>query len=260
MRPLRLLSFNVRYNTPDDGTNAWPHRRDLAASVLRFHRVDLAGLQEDHTEHVADLGKRLPEFGFAAADTGNEGGAEGELVSVAYRNDRLDPVEAGTRWLSQSGAPGSVGWDAALPRIVSWAAFEYGGERFYQFNTHLDHVGERARERSAARIVSAVREIAGGAPAVLTGDLNCRPGTPPHDRLTGPDAPFRDAMAASEYPHHGPTTTFNEAFEGVVPDAKIDHVLVTDDVAVRQHGVLADHWDGRYPSDHFPVLAEVEPC
>lgn len=106
-------------------------------------------------------------------------------------------------------------------------------------------------------MLAKIEEIAQAAPVVVTGDFNCTEASEPYRILTGAAGqPLRDARYLSRYDHHGPTKTTNSNFAGLLEE-KIDYIFVKNGVKVIQHGVLSDHWDGRYPSDHLPLLAEI---
>ena len=80
-----------------------------------------------------------------------------------------------TFWLSPTpGVAGSQGWDAALPRIATWARLRdrQSGRSFVIVNTHFDHMGETARRESARLVVARAQGLADGAPLAVTGDLN----------------------------------------------------------------------------------------
>jgi endonuclease/exonuclease/phosphatase family metal-dependent hydrolase len=259
MDPLRVLSFNVRYDTPADGARAWCHRRDLVAGLVRFHRPDVVGLQEVLAGQLADLRERLP--GYEWAGVGREDGHEvGEHVPIGVRTDRVGLGPTTTQWLSETPeVPGSRDPDAAHPRIVTWGTVtdRRTGREATVFNTHLDHEGAAARERGARRVRERVAAVADGSPVVVTGDLNATPGSPPLAVLTGSDGPgdpLADALEAAEY-HHGPTATF-EQFDGP-PDRRIDYVLVGGGVSVAGHATLTDRDDEGVPSDHRPVAADI---
>jgi endonuclease/exonuclease/phosphatase family metal-dependent hydrolase len=321
---LRAMSFNVRYDTAADGDRSWDDRKEMVASVIRFHRPEIVGLQEPLAHQFEYLRERLPEYEWVGEGRRAED-AVGEHNPVGYRRERFDRLDWDYFWLSETpDVPESVGWDAELPRILTWVELRDGhtGTRFVAVNTHFDHRGERARLESARLLRETVAELAdasdasdgdggdggdggdtgaadrgredagrgrdvghgdtgGGVPVVVTGDLNLTEADEPYAVLTGrvvpgeertktsgrgedgpadatdggPGRPLLDARYAAACPHHGPTTTF-DLFEGE-PDAKIDYVFVTPDVGVRQHAVIADHWDGRVPSDHRPVVAEL---
>ncbi len=263
---LRVMSFNVRYDNPGDGLNAWPNRRDWVASLVRFHGADVIGVQEALAPMLRDLDARLP--GYARVGVGrSDGKVAGEFSAILYRTDRLTLLDSGTFWLSPTPeVPGSKGWDAAIERIATWARFRdrQSGCRFLHLNTHFDHVGETARQESARLIRRRLASLANGQPLVVTGDLNSDPSSAAYrvltrDTLTDAVGPLRDALERSATGHYGPTSSWTN-FRAIESGRRIDYVLVSPTVSVLTHGILPDSWDGRFPSDHLPVLAAVAPC
>lgn len=261
--PVRVMSFNIRYDNPDDGPDAWPNRKDFVASTILFHKSDIVGIQEGLIHQLNELDGLLE--GFDRVGVGrNDGEEAGEFSAIYYRSDRFEPLETGNFWLSKTpGIPGSVHWDADQTRIVSWAYFKDNvtNENFYAFNTHFDHRGVEARVNSAKLIVQKIEEIAGDEPVVLTGDFNTTEDREPYRIITatdreGADLVLYDGFYQSENGHHGPTTTSND-FQTLRPDRRIDYIFVNDGFKVLYHGVLADIRDGHFPSDHLPVLAEI---
>src|SRR5688572_13434609 len=184
--PLRVMTFNVRYDTPSDGANAWPHRRDWVAALVRFHAPDAIGVQEALVHMLTDLDARLP--GFARVGVGRaDGRAGGEFSAILYRSDRLELLDSGTFWLSPTPeVAGSKGWDTAIERIATWARFRdrRTGCRHLHVNTHFDHIGEEARQESARLIRRRLAALAGGLPVVVTGDLNATPESVPYRVFT----------------------------------------------------------------------------
>jgi endonuclease/exonuclease/phosphatase family metal-dependent hydrolase len=253
--PLRVMTFNIRYDNSDDGPDAWPLRKELAASMIRFHGADVAGLQEALKGQIDDLQALLP--GYAWLGVGRADGREaGEYSPIFYRRDRFDVLGQETFWLSETpDVPGSKSWDAAIERVVTWAELRdlETDMRFLAVNTHFDHRGEEARARSAGLLVEKIAEIAGDLPVVLTGDFNAVQAAEPYRILS--DA-LSDALYVTEQPHHGPTSTW-AGFDALVPDRRIDYIFVNERMRVLKHAVLTDTWGDRYPSDHLPVLAEM---
>ena len=262
--PLRIMSFNLRLDLASDGPNAWPHRRDWVAALIRFHSPDAIGVQEALAHMLTDLDARLPELarvGVGRAD-GREGG---EFSAILYRRDRLDMLDNGTFWLSPTPeVPGSKGWDAAIERVATWARFRdrLTGCTHVHLNTHFDHIGEQARQESARLIRRRLASLARGEPVIVTGDLNADPRSVAYRVFTtdtiDAGAPLRDAFIVSRAGHYGPTSTWT-AFKAIEPERRIDYVLVSAQIPVLTHGILPDSWDGRFPSDHLPVLASVGP-
>ncbi len=252
---LRVMSFNIRLNVSGDGLNAWPYRKDLAASMLHLHQPDVIGLQEALSDQVDDLAARLPDFAWVGVGR-DDGVRKGEFAAIFYRRARLALLDQGTFWLSETpDVPGSMGWDARCIRIATWAKFRDTATDavFFFYNTHFDHAGEVARRESARLLLDTVR-----APALVVGDLNCGEEAEAYRLLTRDDAPHRlcDAKTQSATPHHGPSATFH-AFTGVLRE-RIDYIFLTEGIHVLRHATLADYWDGgRYPSDHMPVVVDV---
>lgn len=261
---IRVMSFNIRYDNPDDGPDAWPNRKEFVASTILFHKADIVGIQEGLIHQLNELDGFLD--GFERVGVGrNDGEEAGEFSAIYYRSDRFEPIEIGNFWLSQTpDVPGSVHWDADQTRIVSWAHFRdhATNEIFYAFNTHFDHRGVEARINSAKLIVEKIDQIAGNEPVVLTGDFNTTDDREPYKIITetereGMSLVLYDGFYHSENGHHGPTSTSN-GFESIRPDRRIDYIFVNDGFQVLYHGALADVRDGHFPSDHLPVLAEIE--
>jgi endonuclease/exonuclease/phosphatase family metal-dependent hydrolase len=259
------MSFNIRYDNPRDGVNAWPNRRDWVAGLVRFHGADVVGVQEALAHMLTELDARLP--GFARVGVGRTDGREkGEFSAILYRTDRLALLDSGTFWLSPTPeVVGSKGWDAAIERVATWARFRdrRTGCSHLHLNTHFDHMGEQARQESARLIRRRLSTLAAGLPVVMTGDLNADPASASYriltgDTIAGAGAPLADALTVSSGGHYGPTSTWT-AFKAIEPGRRIDYVLVSAPVAVLSHGILPDSWDGRFPSDHLPVLASLVP-
>jgi endonuclease/exonuclease/phosphatase family metal-dependent hydrolase len=262
VRALRVMSFNVRYDEPRDGANAWPRRKDLVAATIDFHRVDIAGLQEVLSTQLEDLRELLPEYG--AVGVGRDDGKEaGEFNPVLFRKDRFRLLGSSAFWLSEEpDKPGLKGWDAACARLVTWARFQdlWTGGTLVAFNTHFDHVGERARRESARLVLARLQRIAAGAPYFLTGDFNCTREDAAYRAIVsvqGGRTLLRDARDISSRPPYGPPASFNGFRAEPASGLPIDHIFVGPTAEVLRVGILPATWSGRFLSDHNPVLAEV---
>jgi endonuclease/exonuclease/phosphatase family metal-dependent hydrolase len=261
---LRVISYNIRNGNAPDGDNAWPQRRARVASLLALYQPDLIGLQEVLPAQLDDLMTQLPDFDWLGVgrDDGHHGG---EHTLIGYRRTRLRVGQSNSFWLSPTpDVVGSIGWDACYPRIATWASLldQETETTFLHLNTHFDHRGGQARLESARLLRRFLAAYPAPLPVIVTGDFNCTPAAPPYQLLTagqkvdGP--PLHDAMTTSTMPHHGPTATTNCSFANPLRD-KIDYIFYypSTGIQVLRHAVLADHWDGIYPSDHLPVLADI---
>lgn len=249
--PIRVMTFNVRVPV-DTGTHAWANRRDLMVKVIKAQHPDVLGTQELTEEQGEYLAAHLP--GYAWFGQGREGGSKGEHMGVFYRTDRLQVERSGDFWLSDTpDVPGSKTWGQPYPRMVTWARFRLrdGGGSFAYFNTHFLYRPEdvRARTLSAHAIVQRIGKLPAATRVILTGDFNCAPDTPVHAELT---RGLQDAWATAA--HTGPAKTFHD-FTGV-PDQRIDWILSRGFTPIAVETVTT-HAGANYPSDHFPVVAEL---
>jgi endonuclease/exonuclease/phosphatase family metal-dependent hydrolase len=253
-KPLRVMTFNVRVPV-DTGANAWANRRELMVRVIEQQHPDVLGTQELTEEQGEYLAAHLP--GYAWFGQGRDGGTRGEHMGVFYRTDRLQLLDSGDFWLSDTpDVPGSRRPGQLYPRMVSWARFRRrdGGGTFHYFNTHFPYRPEDVRLRllDAEQIVQRIGSLPPDARVILTGDFNCGPDTTVHARLT---AALRDARMAA-VTRSGPDKTFHD-FTGK-PDQRIDWILSRGFKAIDVRTVTT-HEGARYPSDHFPVVAELVP-
>lgn len=258
--PLNVLTFNLRYNNPEDGPNAWPHRKEMVAKVFTDHDVDLAGLQEALSGMIDDLQGLLP--GYAFIGVGREDGQKkGEFAPIFYRKDRFTLEKQGTFWLSETPETvGSKGWDAALARIATWGIFRgnASGKEFLFMNTHFDHRGETARRESAKLLIARAAALSEGKlPVVLTGDFNTTPDSTAIQTVTSDSRlKLTDSTDVSQTPHIGGTMTFN-GFGREKSGDIIDYIFVGPGVKVESHGYFPEIQDGVYVSDHWPVVSRV---
>ncbi|MGV3656653.1 MAG: endonuclease/exonuclease/phosphatase family protein [Chitinophagaceae bacterium] len=261
-QPLNVMSFNIRLNIASDSLNAWPHRKDMAASQILFHDAHLVGVQEALHVQMVDLSERLKGFKYVGGGR-DDGKEKGEYSAIFYDTARLQVLKSETFWLSETPhVPGAKGWDASFPRVVTWAQFrdKKTGKQFYMFNTHFDHMGQVARRESAKILIEKVKTIAGKTPALITGDFNARPSDEPIRIITDTTNADRltDTKAVSATPHYGPTGTFTGFAPKENSNEPIDYIFIKNGFKVLKHATLSQTWGGRFSSDHFPVLAVVQ--
>lgn len=261
--PLRVMSYNIRLDLESDGINRWSNRREQFIGQVRLMQPAILGLQEVVPGQKTDLEQALPGYQFLGVAR-DDGRNKGEYSNLAIDRDVFRVTASGTFWLSPTPKVPSKGWDAAYPRVATWAKLvrRSDGRRFLALNTHFDHVGKTARLESARQIV---RWIAAnrspGETILVTGDLNAEPGTPPLVELTGPRLGLRDAKTVSKTPPVGPEGTFNNWVLVPPETRRIDHVLADPAVEVERYAVLAWHGEGGRPaSDHYAVVADLEAC
>ena len=259
---LNVMTFNIRLNTSSDSLDAWPYRKDLAASQILFYNVHLLGVQEALNDQMIDLQFRLPQYKSFGGGR-DDGKTKGEYSAIFYDTTRLEKIDGSMFWLSQTPeVPGSKGWDAAITRMVTWCKFrdKKTKKTFFAFNTHFDHIGKIARAESAKLVLQKVKEIAGNAQVVFTGDFNARPSDEPIQIILDASNPdhLTDTKSISKTPHYGPTGTFTGFKSKERDDDPIDHIFIKNNVKVLKHATLSESWQGHFSSDHFPVFAVIE--
>lgn len=254
---LRVLTFNIRTSTGRDGPNSWRWRRRAASEVVR--QAELAGLQEARHDQLVDLTADLPGyrwFGRGRAD----GQSEGEHVPIWWDADRFEVDDQGVFWHSRTPTvPGSRDHERAITRMATWVRLRERSSsvRLLVVNTHFDHRVAEARREAAEQIRQEVDERADDEPVVVLGDLNDRPDAPACRRLVddGGRVGLVDARTVANS-CEGPDSTLH-GFEAPRPGAIIDHILVSRHWRVDRYVVDDRRFDGRYPSDHFPVYADL---
>ncbi len=250
---MKIMSFNVLCG--GQGIKSWPYRTPLVIRTIYREDPDTLGVQEAHHGWMMALSSCLPDYDWVGVGR-NDGKEDGEYSAVFYKKDKYELVDSGNFWLSETpGKPGK-GWDAACIRICSWAKLreKETGKEFVHLNTHLDHIGEIAMQKGAELVALRGIEIGGGSPAFFTGDFNVTPDSAPCRAVL--DAGFKDCRDLASDTDKG--ATFHDferpGFEGSV----IDYVFAKGDARVKSFRVIRDTVDGLLPSDHYPVIAEID--
>jgi len=260
--PLRVMTYNIRLDVAEDGVNRWSNRRDQFIGQIALMHPAILGLQEVVPGQKADLQRAFPGFSFL----GLPRETDGEAANLAFDSNIFRLQSSGTFWLSRTPTVPSKGWDAAYSRVATWAHLvrKSDGQRFIAVNTHLDNEGKQARlegARQIARWIEANR--ASNELALVTGDFNTTPDSPPVMAFTAAPLGLRDSRLISKTPAVGPEGTWNDFKALPLPadQMRIDFVMVDPKIDVERYGVLAWHGEGdRTASDHFPVVADLRSC
>jgi len=258
-KPLRVLTYNLRYITPGDkGERAWTARRDQAAELIKHDHADIVGIQEGLPQMMNDLADRLS--GYAVIGVGREDGIDrGEYAAILVKADRFRVQESGTFWLSDTPEIcNSCTWGNTVTRICTWAKL-YDRETkktFHFFNTHLDHASPEARQKGTELILSRIAARNAAGPVILTGDFNAPESDPLHAsvKAAGLGDVWLSLNAGAPAEESG---TFNQ-FTGVKNGARIDYIYATPDLKGSESEIIRSSKNGVYPSDHFPVRATLE--
>ena len=251
-----VMTYNIRLDVKSDGENAWPNRKDFLLNQVKFYEPDILGTQEGLPHQIKYLNENLDQYKFIGE--GRNGENHGEYSAIFYNSDKIQVLDQGTFWLSETPEEVSKGWDAAYIRICTYGLFQNRetNEKFWVFNTHLDNKGQESRLKSVELIAKKVKAVnPANHPFIITGDFNVEPG----DSVIKNFKEFtQDSKMMSENVVFGPEGTFN-GFQFSEPvERRIDYILFgqESDFSVKKYGVLSNSKDLKYPSDHLPVYVE----
>ena len=278
-------SYNIRYKNGGDSLkgNVWEKRCQVICDQVNFMAPDIFGAQEVLCGQLEDLLKGLDGYDYIGVGR-DDGKTAGEYAAIFYKTDRLRLLDQGNFWLSETPDKPGLGWDAACVRICSWGRFARqtatDDEAFYFFNLHMDHVGVVARREAAKLIVRKIREIAQGAPVIVTGDFN----VDQKDEIYGiftQSGLLKDSYQCSRL-RFAENGTFNSFDTDLYTHSRIDHVFVSPCWQVDAYGVMTNsYWapdsasagqlkghdapqqidfsryTRRQPSDHYPVFVKL---
>lgn len=255
---LKIMTYNIRLNVASDGENAWPNRKDYFMSQVQFYSPDIFGVQEATPSQVIDIALGMPKY--SKFGIGREEGGTGEACTIYYKKDRFKLQESNTFWLSETPNVVSRGWDAACNRVCTYGLFTdlKTKKTFYVFNLHLDHMGEVARVKGVQVVLEKIKTInTKKYPVFLMGDFNSEPNTP---QIAEIKKVMDDTSDVSKEKPFGPSGTFNNFKHNEPVTLLIDYIFISKNsgLTVQKHAVLSDSKDLKYPSDHLPVLIEID--
>lgn len=278
---LMVGSYNIRYKNWNDSVqgNVWNKRCQVICDQLNFMAPDVFGAQEVLYGQLQDMKAALDGYDYIGIGR-DDGERAGEHEAIFYKTDKIKLLDHGDFWLSETPEKPGLGWDAVCVRICTWGKFSMDEAIFYYFNLHMDHVGVIARREAAKLVVARIREIAQGAPVVLTGDFNVDQTNEIYAIFTESGL-LKDSYDAARI-RFAENGTFNAFKTEYYTTSRIDHVFVSPEIQVESYGVLTnsywtpdetidtlkafdapqeisfDKYIRRNPSDHYPVFVKVK--
>lgn len=262
---LKVVSFNIRYGTANDGDNHWDKRREFLIETIKGLNPDLLGTQETLGFQRDYLAQELADYDHLGV--GRDDGKEaGEMMALYYRRARFEKLEGGHFWLSQTpDVVGSKSWDSSLPRMVTWVKLrdrnQPAAPKILFLNTHFDHRGPTARLESAMLIRARLKELSKDCLVVITGDFNTDQQSPPYEALfssvDGQESPVLDTYRAVHTEKQINEGTFSGFDAAAVKGARIDWIGASRNWKIQEAHIDRTSRDGRTPSDHYPVTATL---
>ena len=252
---LKVMSYNIRLGSANDGTNAWPMRYPATLEMIEDQAPDVFGVQEAYDFQVLFIKENCRNYNCVGVGR-EDGKSKGEHMSIFWNKKTISLLKSGTFWLSETPKKPSKGWDSKHYRTATWALMKdkRTGKKFYFVNTHLDHRGVLAQKNGLALIVSRINEINPlGYPMVLTGDFNVKPNNPV---LTDLDKIMQSSrkVARKTDNHH----TFN-GWGKAKSDQVIDYIYFSGfSDCIEYQTITKSYADRKFISDHFPIFATLK--
>ena len=253
---IKVISYNVRYNNPNDGKDIWENRRSTIVNFIKNENPDFLGLQEVNHAQLLFLNSNLSNYSFVGVGR-DDGKTKGEYSPIFYNNNLFDLIKSDTFWLSSTPDKISVGWDASMERICTYAVFKSktNKKNIWVFNTHFDHIGIEAREKSADLIISVINKLTEPEDyVVLTGDFNLLDDSKPIMNLK---SNFNDTNKNLEKTDKS-YGTFNNFKLNFVSKSRIDYVFEKNFKLINSRHIIVKTPEGRWASDHHPILAKLK--
>lgn len=253
-----VMSFNIRLGSVDDGENHWNIRKDKVNDLINYYEADFVGLQEAQKFQINYLLQENSLYDFVGKP--RDDGENAEYSCIFYLKNKYKVLEQNTFWLSETPGKSTKSWDAAYPRIVTYALFENlkTKKKIWVFNTHFDHVGMVARQKSAEIILNKMKELQSkkNYPAILTGDFNSQEKDAWMKPLFENLQEARNSSVTKPYAEKGTWNGFNFKEK---PTEQIDFIFSSKkNTIVKKYRTITDFYDFKYPSDHLPIVAKIE--
>lgn len=256
-----IMSYNIRLGSVDDGENHWNKRKQHLVDLIQYYQPDFLGTQEGQYPQLLFINAGL--FGYDYVGKPRTEDENGEFTAIFYKTKKFEVIEENTFWLSETPDQISKGWDADYERIATYALFrdKSNGKQIWVMNTHFDHIGKEARRNSALMILEKVKELKkkNDVPVFVTGDFNSIETDEPIQIII---QELKDTRKISKSPAYGPENTFTGfQFPAAKEKQVIDYIFVNyhPDVEIEKSAIIDDFYgDGKYPSDHLPVLVQFK--
>ena len=253
---MRVMTFNLRFENDRDGVNAWSKRRALVVELINAYKPAILGTQEGKWNQLMYLSEHLTDY--VPNMPGREPDEKSQCPTLFFRKEWFEVESGRDFWLSKTPEIHlSKDWGSAFPRMISYGEVSSvkAQGRMMAAVTHLDHIGVEARFQQA-RIISEWVEKQ-ELPVILMGDFNDDPASRVHEILTQPTVRLKDTWEVLEgredtgsYTHHG--------FNGIPQHARMDWILVSPHFEVIDARIIRDEYNGTYPSDHYPYMADIK--
>ncbi|MGM0580310.1 MAG: endonuclease/exonuclease/phosphatase family protein [Bacteroidota bacterium] len=250
----KVCTFNIKFENPNEGVHQWDNRKEQILNFIKIEDLDVIGMQEVVHSQIRYLEKGLVDYARIGVAR-DDGKSKGEYSPIFYKKDKFSILDSATFWLSPNPEVPAKAWDAALPRVCTWAKLidQKTKDSILVLNTHFDHIGEKARANSVDLILSKIEELNHTGEVILMGDFNLEPETEPIQKIINSE--LKDTFEADL--NLGPIGTYNAFKIGENYDRRIDYVFYQG-FEIKSYKNYSLRIQDTFLSDHFPVVVEFE--
>jgi endonuclease/exonuclease/phosphatase family metal-dependent hydrolase len=246
---LKLVTFNIRVDTPIDDANRFSFRKSALITYLKEQSADIYGFQEVLPDMNMAVARGLTEYSWVGAPRSENG----EACPIYYRSDRIQVIDSGTFWLSPTSDRQSVIAGSHFIRIASFIVFRYHDfPTLAYFNTHLDYASDEISKKQFGFLLEKANEIADKHEALLIvgGDFNAKP----------------DSKTVLEASCHGLISIYKQAlkpsvtyhnFGNIMTGEPIDHIFFDQRIKLLDCQIDTRCYNSTWLSDHYPVIAQL---
>ena len=259
---VKVMTFNIRVDTMFDRRHRWKKRKNMVVDTLKRNSADVIGLQEAKVKQLGIIRQAMPQYATYAVGR-NNGRTKGETCAIFYRKDRFVLMDSDTFWFSNTPTvPGSKDWGNLWPRICTWVRLmdRTTGKAFYVYNVHLSNMSQNSRELSTRMLAGRIAARKTRDPFIVMGDFNMELSNPAMRYLQNyasqtPYPRMFDAWSSVHFRERSIGT--RHGFRGRTSGPMIDHIPVCENTIPLEVTIDQRQYDGKYPSDHFPVIAKI---
>lgn len=255
---LNIMTYNIRLDTQSDGDNRWDLRKNELLKQITSNKLDVIGIQEGLPNQVFYIDSILVKYSYVGVGR-DDGKNKGEFSAIFFNKNKYKLLIENTFWLSETPNNPSLGWDAAFPRVCTYALLSDNktNKSFWVFNTHYDHIGVIARKESSKLILQKIKELnTENLPVILMGDFNL---TEENDAIQYINAFLKDSKLISKKKVIDTLGTFNGFDIFKESENRIDYIFISEkSIKVKKYKVLREKYKNKFPSDHFPVLVNLQ--
>lgn len=256
---ITVMSYNIRYDNPEDGVNVWNNRKENVSEIITNNNPVIVGIQEALKNQI-DFLSDATKYKYIGKGR-DDGKTAGEYSPILYDKSRVELLDNGMFWLSETPDSPSLGWDACCRRVVTWGKFKYKGKVFFYFNTHFDHKGKNAMKNSSKLLLDKANHISDGSAFFIGGDFNFNPDNENYKYLVNKQNTFsvKDSyLLVKNTEKTRPITLRSFDVKTEFAGDIIDYIFIKNNISVISYRLDTSNNGSTYYSDHVPVIIKAK--